>query len=234
MWPGSPGRIQYRFQSHARYLDAWCEALGLDEVVLVGQDWGGALAFDRAARHPGRVRGIAFMETIVRPLSWARYPPAGRARFAAIRTPGVGEEMVLDRNVFIEDGIAQRVLNPTGEADRAVHAAPYPTRESRVPLLRWARSLPVDGDPADVRAVVEKCDAWLSGSPEVPTLLLAFDGSPTLMAGPETVAWCEENVAALEGEYCGPAARLCPEGRPQEIAAALNSWAARHNLAAAG
>ncbi|WP_030760741.1 MULTISPECIES: haloalkane dehalogenase [unclassified Streptomyces] len=226
---GKPGG-EYRFEDHARHLDAWFDALGLDEVVLVGQDWGGALAFDRAARHPDRVRGLAFMETIVQPLSWAQYPSAARARFEAIRTPGLGEEMVLDRNVFIEDGIGQTVLNPMSEADRAVYAAPYPTRESRRPLLRWARSLPIDGDPADVHAVVERYDAWLSDSPQVPKLLLTFDGSPTLMVDPETAAWCEENVSALESEYCGTAAHLCPEDRPEEIAAALNSWAARHGL----
>uniref|UniRef100_A0AAU2JYZ1 Haloalkane dehalogenase n=1 Tax=Streptomyces sp. NBC_00049 TaxID=2903617 RepID=A0AAU2JYZ1_9ACTN len=227
---GKPGGA-YRFEDHTRYLDAWFAALGLGEVVLVGQDWGGALAFDFAARHPGRVRGIAFMETILRPMSWEEYPPAARARFEAIRTPGVGEEMVLDRNIFIEDSIRQTVLNPMSEADRAVYAAPYPTRESRLPMLRWARSLPIDGEPADVLARVETYDAWLSGSPEVPKLLLTFDGSPALMVGPEQVAWCEENVSALETEYCGPAAHLCPEDRPEEIAAAVNSWAARHSLA---
>ncbi|WP_051807133.1 alpha/beta fold hydrolase [Streptomyces sp. NRRL F-2664] len=82
---GKPGG-EYRFADHARYLDAWCDALGLDGAVLVGQDRGGALAFDRAARRPGRIRGIAFMETIVRPMRWDEYPPAARARFEAIRT----------------------------------------------------------------------------------------------------------------------------------------------------
>ncbi|MCX4696369.1 haloalkane dehalogenase [Streptomyces sp. NBC_01408] len=221
----------YRFEDHARYLDAWFDALGLDEVVLVGQDWGGALAFDRAARHPGRVRGIAFMETILRPLTWEEYPPDARVRFEAIRTPGVGEEMVLDRNIFIEDSIGRTVLNPLGETDRAVYAAPYPTRESRLPMLQWARSLPIGGEPADVVARVEEYGAWLSASPEVPKLLLTFGGSPALMVGAATIAWCEENVAALETEYCGPAAHLCPEDRPEEIAAAVNAWAARHALA---
>ncbi|MEU9299678.1 alpha/beta fold hydrolase [Streptomyces sp. NPDC048269] len=85
-------------------------ALGLDEVALVGQDWGGVLAFDRAARHPGRVRGVAFMKTILRPMSWEEYPPAARARFEAIRTPGVREGMLLDRNLFIEDSEVPKLL----------------------------------------------------------------------------------------------------------------------------
>ncbi|MFJ8013201.1 haloalkane dehalogenase [Streptomyces sp. NPDC096339] len=226
---GKPGG-EYRFEDHARYLDAWFEALGLDRVVLVGQDWGGALAFDWATRHPERVLGIAFMETILRPMGWDEYSPEGRARFEAIRTPGVGEEMVLERNLFIEDSIGKTMMSSLSEADHAVYAAPYPTPESRLPMLRWARSLPIDGDPADVVAVVERYDAWLAASPEVPKLLLTFDGGPVLMVGPAHIAWCEENVSALETEYCGRAAHLCPEDRPEEIAAAVNSWAKRHDL----
>src|ERR1700709_52698 len=82
--------IAYSFAEHARYLDAWFDALGLDDVVLVGHDWGGALAFDWAARHPERVRGIAFFETIVKPMSWQEFPEAAHALFRAIRTKGVG------------------------------------------------------------------------------------------------------------------------------------------------
>lgn len=227
---GKPGG-EYRFADHARYLDAWFDALGLDGAVLVGQDWGGALAFDHAARHPERVRGLAFMETILRPMTWEEYPSAARARFEAIRTPGVGEEMILERNLFIEDSIGKTVLNPMSEADHAVYAAPYPTPESRLPLLRFARSLPIGGEPADVVARVEEYDAWLAASPRVPKLLLTFDGSPALMVGPELVAWSQENISALETEYCGPAAHLCPEDRPEEIAAAVTAWAARHGLA---
>ncbi|MEV6953384.1 haloalkane dehalogenase [Streptomyces sp. NPDC051183] len=226
---GKPGGA-YRFEDHARYLDAWFDALGLERAVLVGQDWGGALALDRAARHPGRVRGIAFMETILRPLTWEEYPAAARARFEALRTPGLGEEMVLDRNVFIEDGIGRTVLTPMAASDRAVYAAPYPTRESRLPMLRWARSMPLGGEPADVVARVEAYDAWLAASPGVPKLLLTFDGSPTLMVGAELTAWCRENISALETEYCGAAGHLCPEDRPEEIAAAVSAWAARHGL----
>ncbi|WP_371618480.1 haloalkane dehalogenase [Streptomyces sp. NBC_00454] len=228
---GKPGG-DYRFADHARYLDAWFEALGLDEVVLVGQDWGGALAFDRAARHPEGVRGIAFMETILRPMSWEEFPPAARSRFEALRTPGTGEEMVLERNLFIEDGLSRTILSgPLAEADHAVYAAPYPTPGTRRPMLQWARSMPLDGEPADVVSRVKEYDAWLSASPEVPKLLLTFDGSPTLMIGPREAEWCAQNVSALETEYCGAAAHLCPEDRPEEIAAAVTAWIARHGLA---
>src|SRR5262249_37280223 len=101
--------VPYRFDDHARYLDAWFEALDLDDVVLVGHDWGGALAFDWAARHPGRVRGTAFLETIVRSMSWSELGDGPRARAEAMRGPK-GEELVLDQNFFLESAFTGGVL----------------------------------------------------------------------------------------------------------------------------
>ncbi|WP_030268699.1 haloalkane dehalogenase [Streptomyces sp. NRRL B-24484] len=220
--------VAYRFDDHARYLDAWFDALGLEAAVLVGTDWGGALAFDRAARLPERTRGVAFMETIVRPMTWSEYPAAARARFEAFRTPGVGEELVLDRNVFIEGSFGQTVLTGLAEADLDVYRSPYPTRESRRPLLEWPRAMPLDDDPADVVARVKAYGDWLGGTPEVPKLLLTFDSSPTLMIDPAMAAWCAANVAGLETVHCGPAGHQAPEDRPEEIAAAVTAWAGRH------
>lgn len=226
---GKP-EIDYTYADQARYLDAWFEALGLDEVVLVGIDWGGSLGLDWAARHPERVRGVAFMETILRPMSWAEFPEKARDRFAAFRTPGVGEELVLEKNLFIEDSFTQTVLTGLSDEDLDVYRAPYPTPESRRPMLEWPRAMPLDGEPAEVVARVEAYDAWLAESPDVPKLLLTFDGSPTLMVDPPMTAWCETHIAALETTYCGPAGHQAPEDRPKEIAAAITDWADRHGL----
>ncbi|HZG92109.1 MAG TPA: haloalkane dehalogenase [Pseudonocardia sp.] len=222
--------IGYSFDDHARYLDAWFDALGLDRVVLVGHDWGGALAFDRAARHPDRVLGIAFLEAVVAPMSWAEFPPAAHERFTALRTPGVGEELALDRNVFIEDALTRTMLTPLSAADHDVYRSHYPTRASRAPLLAWSRSMPIGGEPADVVARVEAYDRWLAASPEVPKLLLSFGDHPTLMIDPARVAWCREHIAGLEVVDCGAAAHNAPEDRPDEIAVALLTWAGRHGL----
>ena len=220
---GKPA-VPYRFADHARYLDAWFEALGLDEVVLVGHDWGGALAFDWAARHPGRVRGIAFFETIVRPMSWSELGEAPRARAEAMRGPQ-GEALVLDQNLFLESAFTGGVLTPLNEGDLQVYRAPYPTRESRRPILEWARSLPLDGEPADVAHRVGQYGTWLATSDDVPKLLLTFDSSPTLLIGPELAAWCAANIAALETHHCGPAGHHAPEDQPAAIAAAITAWA---------
>jgi haloalkane dehalogenase len=213
--------IRYRFADHARYLDAWFDALELEDVILVGYDWGGALAFDWAARHPERVRGIAFFETILKPLEWDEYPAVAQERFKAFRTPGVGERMVLEENVFITQALHATTLSTLSDADYDIYAAPYPTAESRRPLLEWSRSSPIGGEPAEMVARVEAYDRWLAGSDDVPKLLLTFDSSPTLIVGPELTAWCEANLANLEIVACGPAGHMAAEDQPEAIAAAI-------------
>ncbi|MCP3759515.1 haloalkane dehalogenase [Streptomyces sp. TBY4] len=223
--------VGYTFDDQARYLDAWFDALGLEEAVLVGHDWGGALAFDRAARHPGRVRGIAFTETIVKPMSWEEFPEGGRELFRAIKTPGVGEAMLLDANGFIE-ALPGSVVRPMDPRDLDAYRAPYPTRESRRPILQWARSMPLGGEPAEVVARVAAYGEWLAGSPEVPKLLLTFAPGPGAMTGPEVVDWCVANIAGLElSRHDGvPAGHHTPEDHPLLVAEAVRDWAGRHGL----
>jgi haloalkane dehalogenase len=155
----------YRFADHARYLDAWFGALGLDQrVTVVVHDWGSALGFDWACRHPASVRGLAYMEAIVQPLTWDQWPGAARAIFQALRSPA-GEEMVLQKNVFVERILPASVLRGLTEAEMAVYRRPYrEPGESRRPTLTWPREIPIDGEPADVVAVVARYSRWLAAS----------------------------------------------------------------------
>ena len=226
---GKPS-IGYRFAEHARYLDAWFEALELDDVVLVGHDWGGALAFDWATRHPGRARGLAFMETILRPMAWDEFPVAARELFTKFRTPGVGETMILEQNVFIEGSLPRTVATGLADQDLDVYRKPYPTPGTRLPLLQWSRELPVDGEPADVVARVEAYDRWLTSTPDVPKLLLTFDPGPGTMVSGPLVDWCKENIAGLEVQPCGLAGHHAPEDQPDCIGGALVAWIVRHGL----
>jgi haloalkane dehalogenase len=225
---GKPA-VPYRFGDHARYLDAWFDAMGLDEVVLVGHDWGGALAFDWATRHPGRVRAVAFFETILRSVALSDLGEGPRARTEAMRGPK-GEELVLDQNFFLESAFTGGVLTALSEEDKQPYRLPYPTRESRRPILMWARSLPIDGEPADVAVRVEQYGEWLANSHDVPKLLLTFDSSPTLGIGPREAQWCAENIAALETHHCGPAGHHAPEDQPEAIAKEITGWARGHAL----
>ncbi|MEV4601931.1 haloalkane dehalogenase [Amycolatopsis sp. NPDC049253] len=223
--------LAYTFDDHARHLDAWFDALGLGEIVLVGHDWGGALAFDFAARHPGRVRGVAFTETIVKPLTWAEFPAAGRELFRALKTPGVGERMVLDDNVFLRELLPGSVSRALAPADSQEYLRPYPTRESRLPLLQWPRAMPLDGEPAEVVARIERYGEWLAASADVPKLLVTFEPGPGVMLGPELRKWCTDTIAALDhAHHAVPAGHHTPEDQPAALAASISAWADARGL----
>ena len=151
---GESGRApagSYRFADHARYLDAWFEAVGLGrDIVLVVHDWGSALGFHWAHRYPERVAGLVYMEALVRPVTWEEWPEAARRVFQGMRSPA-GEEMVLEKNVFVERILPASVLRTLGDEEMAVYRRPYrQPGESRRPLLTWPREIPVGGEPADV------------------------------------------------------------------------------------
>ncbi|MFC8528100.1 haloalkane dehalogenase [Nocardia sp. NPDC057227] len=220
---GKP-QIGYRFTDHARYLDAWFDAVAPGEVVLVGHDWGGAIGMDWAARHPGRVRGIALVETFLRPLRWAELPPRGAELFRRFRSPE-GEGMVLRENMFLEFNLPAQVPGLT-PADLDVYRAPYPTPASRLPMLAWPREFPLDGEPADVVAIVERYGRWMAGSPEVPKLLMAVENGVGL-GSPEVIDWASEEFAAVEVVSIGAAGHHAPEERPDEIGAAVAGWLRR-------
>ncbi|MEV6646580.1 haloalkane dehalogenase [Amycolatopsis sp. NPDC051371] len=220
--------IAYSFDDHARHLDAWFDALGLDDVVLVGHDWGGALAFDHATRHPGRVRGVAFFETIVKPLAWDDLSPQAVERTRQIRTPGVGEELVLAQDLFVRKAFTGGVRTPV--ADLEPYLAPFPTPESRRPILAWARQMPLGGEPAELIPRIEAYDEWLATSTGTPKLLMTFEGSPTLSISAEMARWCEKNIATLDVVACGEAGHHAQEDRPKEIAAEISAWLDRHGL----
>lgn len=229
---GKPA-IEYTFADHARYLEAWLDTVDVDRAVLIGHDWGGALAFDWAARHPGRALGVAFLETIVRPLAWEEFPESARPVFESLRAPGVGEAMVLEQNVFIEQALPGTVLTGLSPEDLDAYRRPYPTPESRRPLLAWPRAMPLGGEPPEVVARVQAYDRWLAGSTGVPKLLLTFAPGPGTMIDTAMVQWCRDNVASLDVIACGRAGHHAPEDQPEAIAVAVATWADRLRLRSA-
>ncbi len=217
----------YRFDDHARYLDAWFSALDLRDVVLVGFDWGGVLAIDWARRHPECARGLVVFETFLQPMHWTDFPPQGVELFKALRAPGVGEKLVLEQNEFLAQSLAHGVKSGLSDAARAEYYAPFPDAASRRPMLQWPREIPIDGEPADVVAVVERNGEWMARTPAVPKLLLTFDGNG-LSNSPAVVEWARRTIASLEVVPLGAAGHHAPEDAPVAIAGAIKTWLAKH------
>jgi len=210
----------YRFVDHARYLDGWFDALGLTRnVVLVVHDWGSALGFHWARRHPGRVTGIAYMEAIVRPVTWQEWPETARKIFQAMRSPG-GEEMVLQKNVFVERILPASVIRGLGTEEMERYRAPYrEAGESRRPTLTWPREIPVDGEPADVAQIVREYGEWLAKSPVAKLFVNADPGS--ILVGPQRDfcrSWPNQQEVTVRGSH------FIQEDSPDEIGRALAAF----------
>jgi haloalkane dehalogenase len=220
--------IGYRFVDHVRYLDAWFEALELDEFVIVGHDWGGALGLDYAKRHPGKVKGIALIETFLRPLTWAEFPPQGAQLFRDIRSPK-GEEMILQNNTFIEFNLPFGVKSGLAKKDHDVYRAAFPDPASRLPTLLWPREIPINGQPADVHQRVLDYGQWAKDSTEVPKLIMTVEPGVG-MGSPETTAWAKEIYASAEIASVGPGGHHAPEDQPDAIGQAVARWITRHKL----
>jgi len=210
----------YRFADHARYLDAWFEALGLTrDVTLVVHDWGSALGFHWARRHPDRVRALVYMEAIVRPVSWGEWPETARKIFQAMRTPA-GEEMILERNVFVERILPASVLRGLTEAEMTVYRRPYlEPGESRRPTLTWPREIPVDGEPADVVAIVDGYARWLATS-DRPKLFINADPGVILVGAQRDFcrAWPNQRQVTVKGSH------FLQEDSPAEIGEAIATF----------
>jgi haloalkane dehalogenase len=212
--------IGYRFADHVRYLDGWFAELDLDEVVIVGHDWGGALGMHYAKRNPDKVKGIALVETFFRPLAWAEFPPFAAELFQAIRSAR-GEEMILQHNGFVEGNLPQGVLGGLSGKDHDEYRRPFPDPASRIPTLAWPREIPIDGEPADVEEIVLGYVDWAKNSPEVPKLILTVQpGTPMGAAA----AWAGETYANAQVQDLGPGGHYAPEDQPDALGRAIARW----------
>ena len=224
---GSSGKApdgSYRFVDHARYLDAWFDTLGITQnVTLVGHDWGSALAFYWAYRHPDRVKGIAYMEAIVRPLTWAEMPEAARALFQAIRSPA-GEEIILQKNVFVERILPGSVLRGLTEEEMAVYRRPYlEPGESRRPTQTWPREIPIEGEPSDVVEIVDLYAKWLATS-DIPKLFINADPGAILVGAQREFcrSWPNQQEVTVKGIH------FVQEDSPTEIGRAIAAFVTKH------
>jgi len=216
------GPDRYTFAEHRRYLDAWFDQLGLaaaTDVTLVVHDWGSALGFDWAHRHPDAVKGIAYMEAIVTPVTWDVWPDVVTDLFKAFRSPQ-GEKLVLDDNVFVELVLPGAILRELSDEEMAEYRRPFAEPgEARRPTLTWPRQIPVDGQPPDVVEIVQAYGDWLARSP-VPKLFVNAEPG-AILTGPQRDlcrTFPNQEEVTVKGVH------FVQEDSPDEIGTAIADW----------
>ncbi len=216
------GRDAYRFVDHREHVDALLAAIGVErDVTLVIHDWGSALGFDWARRHPDAVKGIAYMEAIVRGMTWDEWPESIRPLFEGFRSDA-GEDMVLEKNVFVERVLPGSVLRGLTDAEMAVYRRPFAEAgEARRPTLTWPRQIPLGGEPADVVEICDAYGAWLAQSP-VPKLFINADPGAILVGAQRDFcrSWPNQQEVTVKGSH------FIQEDSPDEIGQAVAKWRA--------
>ncbi len=217
---GSVGPDSYRFVEHQHYLDALLEQLDVSgNVTLVIHDWGSALGFDWANRHRDAMKGICYMEGIVRPVTWEEWPEAAKAVFQGFRSKN-GEDMVLEKNVFVERVLPGSIIRSMADEEMAVYRRPFAEAgEGRRPTLTWPRQIPISGEPADVVTIAQDYADWLAQS-QMPTLFVNAEPGAILTGRQREFcrAWPNQTEVTVKGSH------FVQEDSPHEIGEALRTW----------
>ena len=215
------GPDSYTFVEHRKYLFALLEQLGVtDNVTMVIHDWGSGLGFHWAHTHPEAVKGIAFMEAIVETRdSWDQFPDSAREMFQALRSPA-GEEMVLDKNLFVEALVPGSILRDLTEEEMNEYRRPFANAgEDRRPTLTWPRQIPIEGQPADVTEIVDAYLDWL-GKTSIPKLFVNADPGVLITGAVRDRVRSWPNIT----EVTVPGLHFIQEDSPDEIGAAVRDW----------
>jgi haloalkane dehalogenase len=222
-----PGPDTYRFVTHRKYLDAFIDAVigEREKILFVIHDWGSALGFDWANRHRDRVRGIAYMEGIVRPIAgWQEWSEAATPIFQGFRSDK-GESMILDRNMFVERVLPGSVLRKLSDAEMAEYRKPFERREDRWPTLTWPRQIPIAGEPADVVAIAADYAKWMSEN-DIPKLFVNAEPGAILIGAVREFcrSWKNQSEVTVKGSH------FIQEDSGEAIGKAIAAWMSAHSL----
>lgn len=216
------GPDRYTFKEHQQYLYGAWEALGVkDNVTLVIHDWGSALGFDWARQNPGAVKAVAHMEGVVKRISWEEWPEAATEIFRTFRSPA-GEDVVLDKNVFVEGVLPNSIMRDLSDEEMEVYRAPFANAgEDRRPTLTWPRQIPLGDEPEDVCATVDAYGQYMKDA-DMPKLFIAGDPGMIMNGsqGEFARSWKNTSNAKVKGLH------FLQEDSPDEIASAIKDWLA--------
>src|SRR6202451_3914007 len=217
----NPGPDTYRFTTHRKYLDAFVDAVigPTQSIVLVVHDWGSALGFAWANRHRDRIRGIAYMEGIVRPIaSWDEWSASATPIFQGFRSDK-GETMILERNMFVERGLPGSILGKLTEAEMTEYRRPFLQAADRWPMLTWPRQIPISGEPAEVVRIAAGFSRWMAEN-DLPRLFVNADPGALLIGALRDFCRSWNN----QTEVTVPGSHFIQEDSGPVIGRAVASW----------
>ncbi len=217
--------IGYTFVEHRDYVWRFIELMKLTDIALVVHDWGSALGFDYARNHTDNVRGIAFMEALMAPMPPVEdMPDSGPGLIQIIRSDdGRAEAMMLGQNIFVEQFLPSAILRELSEDEMNAYRAPFPTPETRKPILVWPRQIPTGGEPADVHEIVSAYAQWLPTS-DLPKLMLY--GEPGMLPPPH-LEMARTQYENLELVNVGAGLHFIQEDQPDTIGITIADWLER-------
>jgi haloalkane dehalogenase len=217
--PASDGPERYSLEVAYSYVDGLLESIGANEnVTLVIHDWGTGVGFLWAMRHPAAVKGVAYMEGIVKPVSWSDWPESAVGIFKGFRSDK-GEDLILNRNMFIEGVLPSSVIRPLSDTEMDAYRAPHLETDDRQPLLNWPRQIPIEGEPEDVVALVNEYGAFMAAS-DIPKLFINADPGSILVGAQREFcrSWPNQQEVTVKGLH------FIQEDSPVEIGQAVANW----------
>jgi haloalkane dehalogenase len=223
----NPGPDTYRFATHRKYLAGFIDAVigPTQSITLVVHDWGSALGFDWANQHRDRVRGIAYMEGIPRPVAgWEEWSKAATPIFQGFRSEK-GEEMILERNVFVERVLPGSVLRKLTDAEMTEYRKPFLKREDRWPTLTWPRQIPIAGEPADVVQIADDYSKWMAEN-DLPKLFVNAEPGAILIGPVRDFCRTWKN----QTEVTVPGSHFIQEDSGPAIGRAVAGWMKAHSI----
>jgi haloalkane dehalogenase len=215
-----PGR--YTFIEHAEYLYALFDELDLNNVTLVIHDWGSALGFNWAALNPEKIKSIIYMEAITGPIeSWDDWPEQARNIFQLFRSDA-GEELILEKNFFVERVFAGDVgmHRALEKQELDAYIKPFEKEgESRRPTLTWPRQIPIEGEPTEVVEIVKNYAKFMSET-KIPKLFINADPGSILIGKQRELArkWPNQKEVTVNGGH------FIQEVSPDEIGESIKDF----------
>lgn len=216
---GKPENCGYTFLEHYNYLSEFIEKVVPEEkITLVIHDWGSALGFHWAYNNPERIKGIVYMEALVRPISWEEWPESAKNIFNLLRSD-VGEELIFEKNIFVERILPNSVINGVSDSAMEIYRSPYSIKESRLPTLVWPREIPISGEPKHMVEVIGNYAEFMNES-KLPKLFINAEPGSILTGAQREFCrqWPNQKEVVVKGLH------FVQEDSPQEIGVAISQW----------